>query len=246
MALLSFEGVGKRYRRWGREVVILDDVRLEIDPGDFVGVWGSRRAGKSTLLRLAAGIELADTGVVRFDGRDLRRMSSRECARLWRREIGFVSPERRAGPAEQVVAHVAMPLASDGWAPADAAAAARRMLDRVAAAGCASAATYELSPGEQTLVALARALIRQPRLLLVDEPAITQSPSERDRICEVLRSVGRQPELTVIVASEDLSPLRSAGRMMSIGEGRVLTADRPGTVVPFPADSSRRAGSSWP
>jgi putative ABC transport system ATP-binding protein len=246
MALLSFEGVGKRYRRWGRDVVVLDDVRLDVDPGDFVGVWGSRRAGKSTLLRLAAGIELADTGVVRFDGRDLSQVSSRERARLWRRDIGFVSPERRPGPVEQVVAHVAMPLVSDGWAPDEAAAAARRTLDRVDAAGCAHAATYELSPGEQTLVALARALIRQPRLLLVDEPAITQSPSERDRICEVLRSVGRQPELTAIVASEDLSPLRAAGRMMSVGEGRVLLADQPGTVVPFPAGSSRSAGSSWP
>jgi ABC-type methionine transport system ATPase subunit len=245
MALLSFEGVGKRYRRWGRDVVVLDDVRLDVDPGDFVGVWGSRRAGKSTLLRLAAGIELADAGVVRFDGRDLSQVSSRERARLWRRDIGFVSPERR-GPAEQVVPHVAMPLVSDGWAPDEAAGAARRTLKRVDAAGCAHAATYELSPGDQTLVALARALVRQPRLLLVDEPAITQSPSERDRICEVLRSVGREPELTVVVASEDLSPLRAAGRMMSIGEGRVLLADRPGTVVPFPAGSSRSAGSSWP
>ena len=246
MALLSFEGVGKRYRRWGREVVVLDDARLEIDSGDFVGVWGSRRAGKSTLLRLAAGIELADTGVVRFDGRNLRRMSSRERARLWRRDIGFVSPESHAAPAEQVMAHVAMPLVSDGWHPREAAAEARRVLDRIAPAGCAYAATYELSPGEQTLVGLARALIRQPRLLLVDEPAITQSPSERDNICEVLRSVGRRRELTVVFTSEDLSPLRAAERMMSIGDGRVLSADRPGTILPFPAGSSRRAGSSWP
>jgi ABC-type lipoprotein export system ATPase subunit len=244
MALLSFEGVTKRHRRWGREVIVLDEVRFDVDPGDFVGVWGSRRAGKSTLLRVAAGIELADAGVVRFDGLDLRRMSSRDRARLWRRDIGFVSPERRGGPGEEVVAHVGMPLVSDGWAPREAAAAARRALDLVAAGACAHAATYELSPGEQTLVALARALIRQPRLLLVDEPAITQSPSERDRICEVLRSVGLQAELTVMVASEDLSPLRAADRMMSIGEGRVLLADRPGAVVPFPSGPSRRAGSS--
>jgi ABC-type methionine transport system ATPase subunit len=245
VALISLEGVSKRYRRWGREVVVLDNVRLEVDPGDFVGLWGTRRAGKSTLLRLAAGIELADAGVVRFDGRDLAHMSSRERAQLWRRDVGFVAAERRAGPAEQVVAYVAMPLVSDGWDLGEAAAAGRRVLDWLAP-GCGHAATYELSPGELTLVGLARALVRQPRLLLVDEPAITQSPSERDRICDVLRSVGRQPELTVIVASEDLGPLRAAGRMMSIGEGRVLLTDQPGTVVPFPAGPSRRAGSSWP
>lgn len=89
--LLSFVNVSKRYPDGGREIAVLDRVSLEVEPGASVGIRGARRSGKSTLLRLAAGITLADSGSVCFDGRDIARMAGSERGRLLRGEIGFMS-----------------------------------------------------------------------------------------------------------------------------------------------------------
>ena len=90
MPLLAFEGVSKRYLDLGvHEHVVLDDVSFELEAGTSAGIWGLRRSGKSTLLRIAAGIELPDAGVVRFEGRDITKLSDRERARLVRTQIGL-------------------------------------------------------------------------------------------------------------------------------------------------------------
>ena len=89
--LLSFANVSKRYPDGGREIVVLDRVCMELDAGVAVGLYGARRSGKSTLLRTAAGIELPDSGAVRFDGRDIAAMSPAERGRLLRGAIAFMS-----------------------------------------------------------------------------------------------------------------------------------------------------------
>jgi ABC-type methionine transport system ATPase subunit len=250
MALLSFEGVSKRYRQGRRDVLVLDDVWLELDEDDFVGVWGARRAGKSTLLRLAAGIEPPDAGRVRFGGRDLASLSGRERARTLRREIGYVSTAFemahawQAGRGERVVDYVTIPLIGDGWEPRRAATEARRRLSGLGVGDVADARASELSAGERICAALARALVRDPRLLIVDEPAIPPSPEERDSIRELLRGLSERPGLTLVVASEDVGSLRGAGRVLSVGDGRVLSSERAGQVVAFPGEQSVRRKSS--
>jgi ABC-type methionine transport system ATPase subunit len=250
MALLSFEGVSKRYRQGRRDVVVLDDVWLEVEPDDFVGVWGARRGGKSTLLRLAAGIEPPDAGAVRFDGRDLAALSGRARARALRREIGYVSTAFElahaweAGRGERVVDYVSIPLIGDGWEPRRATSEARRRLGELGVAGSADARAVELSAGERTCAALARALVRDPRLLIVDEPAIAPSPEERDSIRELLRGLAERPGLTMMVASEDVGTLRGAGRVLSVGDGRVMSSERAGQVVSFPGEQAARRKSS--
>lgn len=252
MALLSLEHVSKRQRAGRREIAVLDGVSLEIQSGDYIGIWGAPRSGKSSLLRIAAGIEEPDAGRVCFDGRDYAQLSARERALLLRRSIGFVSTRFeaeqnwRASRTRGVLDQVAIPLISDGWEPDDAVAAAARILDRMGASECLHANGWELSPGERTRVALARALIREPRLLLVDEPALTTSPGERDAIRELLRSLVRGSDLALVVASEDVASLLGARTVLSISEGRLLSSERSGTVVPFPFERTERSQSSGP
>jgi predicted ABC-type transport system involved in lysophospholipase L1 biosynthesis ATPase subunit len=115
MPLLAFEGVTKR--AWdvgGRPISLLDAVSFEVAAGDSVGVLGMRRSGKSTLLRIAAGVEPPDGGTVRFEGRDLTRMSRRAVAQLLKTKIGFASAEWHATRNEVVVNHVALPALSLG------------------------------------------------------------------------------------------------------------------------------------
>lgn len=239
MSLLAFEDVTKRYRYGARSAPIFDGVSLEVERGDFVAIWGERRSGKSTLLRLAAGIERPDAGVVRFMGRDLAAMSGSERADVLLREIGFVSTPMdfgatRTARSATVIDQVSLPLMFDGHSRVGAAVAARRMLADCGVADCADAMPKDLKADELTRVALARALVRGPRLLLVDEPAVTTSPAARESLKDLIGRVGRQPPLAVVVASEEVTMLAGASRVLSVGDGRVLSSDRPGVVVRFP------------
>ncbi len=137
-----------------------------------------------------------------------------------------------------------MPLLASGWVMKDAAPVARRMLARVGAAHCAELRTHELALGERTRVSLARALIREPRLLLVDEPGASPSPGEQDEIRELLASFARMSGLTMIVASEEPAMLVGAKRIVSLDDGRLLTTDQPGSVVAFPTAGRRESPAS--
>jgi putative ABC transport system ATP-binding protein len=243
MALLSFEQVSKRYLDLGvHEHVVLDGVSFDIEAGTSAGIWGPRRSGKSTLLRIAAGIELPDAGVVRFEGRDITMLSDRERARLVRTKIGLAPSNWRETRNVRVVEHVALPLLSGGASMREACVKARGALERVGATSRADAAIFELSPGERTRVAIARALVREPALLLVDEPALTPSPTERDELYALLRSLGDERGLTLLVVSEDLAAIRTARQAMTISDGTLRSSQRSGRVLPFPEDRAQRGG----
>jgi ABC-type lipoprotein export system ATPase subunit len=242
MTLLAFEQVTKRYHDGGgRQRAVLDGVSFELADGDAVGLWGTRRSGKSTLLRLAAGLEQPDDGVVRFEGRDVARLSRGQRSRLLRKRIGLAPASWQATRNERVVDHVALPILSTGASLHQAGFVARETLERVGAIGRADDHVGELSAGERTRVAIARALVRDPALLLVDEPAMTPSPGERDELAALLRTLMGEPGLTVIAASEDLAVVRAAHRMMTIGDGAVRSSERSAHVVPFPDGRAERA-----
>jgi ABC-type ATPase involved in cell division len=242
--LLSLTQVTKCYLDGHREVVVLDRVSLEIDAGDFVGVWGPRRAGKSTLLRIAAGMEAPDEGMVCFDGHLVTAMSSRERSGLLRRGgVALVSSEWRSQVNGVTVDLVATACMGDGTPLRDARRRARRALARVGAGELADAQADRLALGERVRVGLAMALVREPRLLMVDEPAVLSSPSESEALYELLRSLGGGRDLAVVVASADLAAIHGARRIMSMSRGVVRSMDGPGVVVPFP-ERQAKAGDS--
>lgn len=241
---LAFENVSKRYPDGGREILVLDRVSFEVSAGLFVGVFGTRRSGKSTLLRLAAGIEMPNAGTVRLDGRDMGEMSSVERERLLRRDIGLVSLlDWSPSSNERVVDQVALSLGSGGPALREARHRARRVLERLDASACADELARSLSLVERARVILARALIREPSVLLVDEPAVIPSLSERDQFCGLLRAVADEQGMTLMVASEETGPLHGAGVLLSIGDGELCSTEKRATVVPLPRRAA--AVSDW-
>jgi predicted ABC-type transport system involved in lysophospholipase L1 biosynthesis ATPase subunit len=240
--LLSVTQVTKRYVDGRREILVLDGVSLEIDPGDSVGMWGPKRSGKSTLLRVMAGIEQPDSGHVCFEGRALQAMSARERARQLRHGgIALVSSEWRTQIVRPVIELVATACASDGTPMREARALARKALARVDASGCADVRTDRLTLGERLRTALAMALVRAPRLLLVDEPAVLPSPLEANELLLLLQSLGDEVELAVVIASENLAALSGATRTMAVSSGEVRSMDRDGVVVRLPSPSVSRA-----
>jgi ABC-type ATPase involved in cell division len=244
-ALLSIERVSKAYPDGVHRSVVLDSVSFELAPAAQVGVYGPPRSGKSTLLRIAAGIERPDLGSVRLEGSDLVRLRGAARARLLRRFIGYISiSDWRPAAGECVLDHVATALGSDGFTPREARRKALRSLERVGFRAIRSRAPLSsLTLSERTHLALARALVREPRMLVVDEPATMPSVTERERFGRLLRTVCRERNMALLAASAELAALQGLG-LMSISDGELCsTAPSHDNVVRLPfAD----AHTVWP
>jgi len=209
MSLLELRHVSKRYVRGIRERVALADATLEMEAGELVSVWGMRRSGRSTLLRIAAGIEAPDSGTVYFEGRDL---SDRGAEMLGGR-IGYCRTTFHPSEGEMVIDHLTVGQYARGISPASASARAQAALERVGVEQCAELRPSELDACEAVLVALARTLALQPRLLLIDEPTIGVDLLARDRILLLLQSL----------ASEGIAVLTSTGESTGLSGARALT-----------------------
>src|ERR1700729_40235 len=240
--LLSFANVGQRPREGERECVVLHGVCFELQRGGALGIYGQRRSGKSTLLRLAVGLELPEGGSVRFEGRELANMSGGERARLLRGPIALLTADGwLPSPGETVMDHVAMSAGSAGLSLREARCRALAALDRAGVAGeSAEEMTVSLAPATRARVMLARALVREPRLLAVDEPAPLPSLLERERFRALLRAVAQERSIALLVASEELSALQGIASLASLSAGELCSTEDQGTVVEFPR---RRAGA---
>ncbi len=233
--LLAFANVVKRRWDGARAMAVLDGVSFEIDDGAFVGLYGSRRSGKSTLLRMAAGLTLADEGSVRIDGQDLAKLAAPKRARLLRGTVGLVSADAFSPrPREDVIEYLTLALGSAGLTAGEARRRAYAALDEVGMAAVGLEATAALPVVERMGVMLARALLFDPRLLLVDEPAVIPSIGGREQFGALLHRLGQERKLAVLLASEELIALQGAVVTMSIGAGEVTSSDDTGVVVPFP------------
>src|SRR5512142_2354641 len=187
MTLLALERIRKSYWRGRHELVVLDDVSFEIEPGEFVAIFGQRAAGKTTLLRIAAGIESPDAGTVRFGGRDLRGGRVKRLAGIDAR-ISWVGRQGPFASGMRMLDHVALPLLGS-LAADEAERHAARALKRVGASDLAGARWAELSDAERTLVTIAHAIAREPALLLADDPTSGLGVEERETVLGLLRSI---------------------------------------------------------
>jgi ABC-type methionine transport system ATPase subunit len=233
--LLSFENVSKRYPDGGREIVVLNAVSFELAAGASLGVCGAPCAGKSTLLRLAAAIESPDGGSIRFDGQDTTGLSGVERARLLRSGVALLSgADWLSSPGEIVLDHVAMSIGSGGFTLREAKRRAVLALDAVGLGAVGAAErTGSLTIEQRARVMLARALVREPRLLLVDEPAPMPRLTDHERFCATLRRVTGERGIALMVASQDMGTLGGMGTLMSFSaRGELIsTGVQRGTVV---------------
>jgi ABC-type lipoprotein export system ATPase subunit len=216
MSLVELEHVSKRYRNGQRERIVLSDVSLQLRGGELVVVYGLRRSGRTTLLRIAAGIESPDAGSVRFEGAAL---TQRPEGVLGQR-IGYVRKTLRASEEQGVLEQVAAPLLAHGLPFGSAKDTARRALARAGAEGCAAAVVEELSAGESVRVCLARALALSPAVVIIDEPAAAVGLSERDGILSQLRTVAGEGT-AVLASTGEPSELAGAHRALTLSDGHL-------------------------
>jgi len=218
---------------------ILSAVTLRVSAGESVGVLGANGAGKTTLLRCCAGIESLSSGTVEV--RDTSSDSGGAALRTSRRRIGMVFQQHqlvRAYSAFTNVIHGRLGLAG-GWrccwhttAPADVRAKAFHCLEQVGMAGKAMRRVADLSGGEAQRVAVARALIRDPHLLLADEPTASLDPAARREVIERLTTLTKQSSVGLVATIHDEQlALETMDRIVGLKRGRIVFDEAASSVT---------------
>jgi len=212
-ALLELERVSKRFRHGARQVEVLREVSLQVHERELIAVWGPAGSGRSTLLRIVAGIEAPDDGWVRFRGRDLRLGVGALGGGVAYCQYSFRGVEGMSVFDEVIAAQLALGLRASH--ARDRAVAA---LERSGAWECAPRRPAELDRGEAVRVSIARALLQNPSLLVIDEPTTRVEPLERDRVLELLRSLGGEG-IAVLMSVDKGASLFAADRALSLSDG---------------------------
>lgn len=241
-ALLRLERVSKRYQRPSGVKVALDEISLAVPRSAIVGVFGPTAAGKTTLLRIAAGRLAPDAGAVFYDSERLDQRPSRKQALRRRREIALVSTDRQWDGCLDVLDHVMEPLLVRGFPHRAARRRARETLLRCEVDQCVGMELDALSDGERRRVEIASALVIEPRLLLADGPTADLSLVEQEMIMVLLARLAYQARAAVLVTARDMSALLRADPILYLRDGQLVVPDRDsGSVVQFPPGGSRRA-----
>lgn len=167
---------------------VLDGVSLRLGAGEYVAIMGDSGVGKSTLLNLIAGLDQPDAGTVRVDGVETSALDDDAATLMRRRHIGFVFQAFHVLPYVSVVQNVELPLALLGVAATSRRAQALAMLERVGIAQLADQYPRDLSGGELQRIAIARALVHRPRLVLADEPTGNLDPRTASDVLQLLRA----------------------------------------------------------
>jgi putative ABC transport system ATP-binding protein len=214
---LSVDGVSKGYSRGTQWMPVLDGVSFDVERGEVVAITGSRLEGKTTLLKIAAGIERPDTGTVSLGDRRLTDCDDAQRSRLLGREIVWVD---RDGPGldVEVSKFVGWPLALHGRGRQQAEKHASHMLERVGAQECTGRRWGELSNWQRVLVGLARAFTGSPQLVIIDDLLDALGGSATEQVSDLLRSLVEhsQPRCAVLMSASDMESAMFADRVFTI------------------------------
>jgi predicted ABC-type transport system involved in lysophospholipase L1 biosynthesis ATPase subunit len=214
MSLLELDGVSRRHGRGANEHAVLREVSLQLDSGELVAVWGPRRSGRSTLLRVAAGIERADAGTVRFAGHALTGRGGPALGG----GIGWCRRSFAGGEDRDVLDELTAPLLARGVLASAARTRVWAAMERAGVEDCAARSLAELDSAETVRVAVARSLAMGPKLLVVDEPCRGVDLLERDGLLALLRSLADGP-LAVLMTVGEATALAGADRALSLSDG---------------------------
>jgi ABC-type lipoprotein export system ATPase subunit len=238
MSLLELRGVSKYHSRGARRIEILREVSLEVDTGEFVAVWGLRRSGRSTLLAIAAGVDQPDAGTVLFAGEDLNARGTMGLGN----GVGYCHQLTGAPTRRKVIDNVRAGLLARGMSVPDTRSHAHKALERVGVERWAELVLGDLDAAEAVRVAIATALVLQPRLLVIDEPTKGVDLLERDQLILLLRSLADEG-IAVLVSDGDGSGLSDADRTLSLAAGELhgKTTPQTGSVLPLRAAGGNTA-----
>ena len=219
---LVLDAITKRYRP--DSAPVLDRLRLQLPAGEYLAIMGESGSGKSTLLNLIAGLDRPDSGRVLFEGIDLATLDDDAVTRWRRASIGFVFQAFHVLPYLTVLQNVALPLDLLGVRDPERQQRVLQLLEACGIAALAPRYARELSGGELQRIAIARALVHRPRLVLADEPTGNLDARTAQQILRLLREQLHANTASAILITHSVAAARSADRMLQLEAGQLHAA----------------------
>jgi putative ABC transport system ATP-binding protein len=222
MSPLVVENVEKWFGRGGQAVQALRGVSIEVRAGQFVAIMGASGSGKSTLLHLMAGLTQADSGTVAVNGIDLGSLTDKELTIFRRRQIGLVFQAFNLIPDLTAEQNILLPLLLDGKIGREQRMRLETLLDRLGLASRRSHRPDALSGGEQQRVAIGRALMTEPAVILADEPTGNLDSSNSRAVCEILRDLSSIHGKTIVMVTHEPSVAAWAQEVAVLRDGKLV------------------------
>ena len=219
--MIALRNLTKEYVDGPRVVRVLTGLDLEIGAGERVAIVGESGVGKSTLLHIVGTLDRPTSGEVWFDGQDLATKSDRELAHFRNREVGFIFQFHHLLPDFTALENVMMPALISGTGREAAARRASELLERVGLRERVDHKPGELSGGEQQRVAVARALIQEPRVVLADEPTGNLDPATAAGVQDLLIELNAERRLTLVVVTHSVVFAGAMDRTLRLAAGRI-------------------------
>jgi putative ABC transport system ATP-binding protein len=219
--MYELTAVCKDFSNGSGTIRAVQDVNVVIPDGEWVAVQGRTGHGKSTLLNLLGGLDRPSSGQVRLDGRDLGRMREAQLTRLRASAVGFIFQTFNLVPTLSAAENVEAALIPLRFGSGERRRRVAAALDSVGLADRARHLPSELSGGQQQRVGIARALVKEPRVLLADEPTGNLDEDTRDEIIDLLAKLWRDRGLTLVLVSHDSAVVRHAQRVGVMSNGRL-------------------------
>ncbi|MGH7814052.1 MAG: ABC transporter ATP-binding protein [Candidatus Binataceae bacterium] len=220
-ALIEARGLAKAFYDGDREIRVLAGLDLTVQPGEEVAIVGESGTGKSTLLHIIGSLEIPSAGQVLFEGRDLFALDSQSLAEFRNRKLGFVFQFHYLLADFSALENVMMPALIGRMADAEARRIAVETLEIVGLGDKLGRRPAELSGGEQQRVAVARAVVLRPRLVLADEPTGNLDPHTAEEVHELFHKLNRELGITLVIATHNERLMRSVSRALRLTGGKL-------------------------
>ena len=233
--IIRFESVAKSFTN---QENALSEINFEIGAGEFTALSGPSGSGKTTILNLATGLDSPTSGTVTLLGHDLQTLNARDLSALRRRNVGFVFQSYNLFPILTALENVEFPLALQGIPKSQRTVRAQQALDQTGCGELRKRLPSELSGGQQQRIAIARAIVSEPKIVFADEPTANLDSTTAKKLIELFQRLNESRKITFLFSSHDPLVLNTAKRILKVKDGRIQheykeTSDFNSMVVPL-------------
>lgn len=214
-------GLGKVYKTDDLETVVLTDINLTIQNGEFVAIMGPSGSGKSTLMHILGALDLPTSGLYKLDGQDVGKLSEDDLAEIRNKKIGFVFQAYNLLARTSAIENVMIPMEYAGIPDGAQRQKATELLELVGLSNRMNHPPNKLSGGQQQRVAIARSLVMDPSIILADEPTGNIASDQAEEIMDIFKTLNSKGH-TIVMITHEPDIAAHAGRIVHIKDGKIV------------------------